>query len=374
MKLSEEFSFGLETEYMLVDAETYAPLWHRELNFHELDHIFANVPNLDISKKGLKSQPPHSIPGHYLVEGYHCFNERGKALSILPKGIEIRTSICETIDQTVSQFNSLYKRLSLPLLQKGYRLCSVSFHPRESEFFGEQNHRNLFQWCWAQRAMCTYGPDFNIQIPQSILTPSFWKNIREKVNHYAPALAAASFCSPFFHGKLWTHLNFPALSARTFQRCKYAPLFEYHIEENGRFECNIFEMPTSLAEIKVYFLLWLTLLIDTQLKGRSTDSTSKNELCEVAIFGLSTKDFSKRGLAVIDAAFGQLPRYGIDPSPLLNFRKRFEQRWCPSLHLQNIFWETGTIEATLFHRCELIEDGWNPSLESQLTHQELIYA
>lgn len=371
---SEDFMFGLETEFLLLDAETFRPLWYQELAFEKLNGIFLGLPNRDISMLGLKPHPPHDKLSHYLVEGYHCYNNVTQPVSILPKGIEIRTSVCSSIQETVTQFSKLFKRLSMALLKENYLMCSISHHPRETTFSGPQNHRTPPQWEWAQKAMVTYGPDINIKIPNSFLTEKFWSEIYQKVYFYAPALAATSFNSPFYNNTLWRTDGHLGLSARTFNRVDYAPIFEFHPDQNGRFECNIFEAASSLLEYECFFLMWLSLLTDDSLRGRASAASFKQEMKESAVFGLNSPKFFSRVMRLIESAYYNLPRFGFSPEPLGKFSEKFSQGFCPSIQLQNIFLETGSIELALMEKIELFDECHSPLKQQWEQPQEAIHA
>ena len=42
------FHFGLEAEYLLVDAETFRPLCHRDLSFRELNGALEGIDVADV--------------------------------------------------------------------------------------------------------------------------------------------------------------------------------------------------------------------------------------------------------------------------------------------------------------------------------------
>ena len=66
------FHFGLEAEYLLVDAETFRPLWHPDLSFDELNAAFEAIPVGDLPPlDGLDLEPPHRRLMPFAVEGYH---------------------------------------------------------------------------------------------------------------------------------------------------------------------------------------------------------------------------------------------------------------------------------------------------------------
>src|SRR5438105_2811764 len=87
------FHFGLETEYLLVEATTLRPLWHPQLRFDELNRILDAIPTDDFSAEGLDVEPLHRRPSPFVVEGYHLPDPNLKPIDVLPKGIEIRTPV-----------------------------------------------------------------------------------------------------------------------------------------------------------------------------------------------------------------------------------------------------------------------------------------
>ncbi len=54
------FRFGLEAEYLLVEADTFRPLSHRELTFGELNDTLERIPVADLpSPHGMELLRPH---------------------------------------------------------------------------------------------------------------------------------------------------------------------------------------------------------------------------------------------------------------------------------------------------------------------------
>ena len=60
------FWFGLETEFLLVDAESFRPLWHPDLSFEILNSALEAIPIDDFQCGGLKVEPPHRKPSPYI--------------------------------------------------------------------------------------------------------------------------------------------------------------------------------------------------------------------------------------------------------------------------------------------------------------------
>ena len=66
------FHFGIEAEYLLVDAETFRPLWHPDLTFEELNAAVGLNPDLTQSQgsgQGLIGPRCRQLLGQLLEEG-----------------------------------------------------------------------------------------------------------------------------------------------------------------------------------------------------------------------------------------------------------------------------------------------------------------
>jgi hypothetical protein len=110
------FHFGIEAEYMLADAQSFRPLWYRDLSFDTLNTALEaiyldDLPPLD----GLELESPHRKRMPYAVEGYHVPDLDMQPIDLLPKGIEIRTPVCSTIDECLACLTKLHERLQKSL-------------------------------------------------------------------------------------------------------------------------------------------------------------------------------------------------------------------------------------------------------------------
>ena len=66
------FHFGIEAEYLLVNADTFRPLWHQDLEFETLNAALETIPVGDLRPlDGLELEPPHTKLMPFVVEGYH---------------------------------------------------------------------------------------------------------------------------------------------------------------------------------------------------------------------------------------------------------------------------------------------------------------
>src|SRR5439155_15762499 len=111
-----DFHFGLEGEYLLVDAESYRPLWHPDLKFAHLNAILEGIPYEPLLEgltlDGLELDPPHRRLMPYYVEGYGLPDpSMSHWVDLLPKAIEIRTPVCPSLDVCLRVYENLHQTL-----------------------------------------------------------------------------------------------------------------------------------------------------------------------------------------------------------------------------------------------------------------------
>jgi hypothetical protein len=318
---------------MLADSQTFKPLWYKDLSFKHLDQIFSQIDLSGLpSMEGLAAEPPHQKLMPFIVEGYGITDEDFKPIDAYPKGIEIRTPVCYSIDELFVVFEDCFKRLKTALAPYHYAPIAISHHPIESKFSGPQNKRRHDFWLWAMEVMTTYGPDINVSFPNEITSKLFSDidDLNAKVNYYAPALASISLASPFYQGKLWHPKGEIGLSYRTYKRSIVAPAIELHADEKFRIEFKVFEMSNKSIDFKNYFLLVLALFLDDSLKGRATNQERIYDLGSVAQFGILAPGMKERFVELYLSAPKVLKRYGFDPSSLENLMQRIERNESPA--------------------------------------------
>src|SRR5258708_18883455 len=115
------FRFGLETEYLLVDGNSFRPLWHPDLQFKTLNATLEAIPADDFQCDSFKAEPPHRKPGPYIVEGYHLPDPQLNPIDLLPKGVEIRTPVCSSIEDCLAALKALLGRLQRGLAKAGFQ-------------------------------------------------------------------------------------------------------------------------------------------------------------------------------------------------------------------------------------------------------------
>ena len=324
------FRFGLEAEFLLVDVESFRPLWYRDLEFKKLNALLEGIPVDDFPCEDLEAEPPQRKQSPYVLEGYHLPDPDLNPIDLLPKGIVIRTPVYGSIEECLDCLRTLHQRLQSALCAAGYRAVVLSFHPTEDHFEGPQNKRRHDFWQWAQEAMPTYGPDVNVSLPVEIGNRLDLRDFNAKVNYYVPSLTALTLSSTLSRGDLWRIRGRVGKSVRTYHRSATAPAIEVHPDEGLRLELKPFEMTRSLTDYRNYFLVWLALILDAGLKGRASDQTRVYDLGRVARDGIEAESVRERAGEILDRAPAVLEPWGVDCASLSEFRLRLETGHLPA--------------------------------------------
>lgn len=342
------FHFGVEAEFLLVDAETFRPLWHRDLTFEGVNTILESIPVGDLPPlDGLELERPHRTLMPYVVEGYHIADPDFHPIDLLPKGVEIRTPVTSTIEHCLECLKILHERMQVALAGHGYQAVVLSYHPTEHSFEGPQNKRRHDFWQWAMEVMLTYGPDINVSLPPDLTARLDVPDLFAKVNYYAPALTALTLASPLYRGGLWEVHSQVGKSVRTYRRSVVAPAIEVHLEEAGRLEFKSYDMPRRLDDFHAYFLAWLALLLDGGLKGRACNQARVYDLGAVSRFGLKAEAIQECAAEVLDRAPEVLASWGFNPAPLATFRRRLETGRLPADDIIDLYRRNPSLPAVL---------------------------
>ncbi len=350
----DHFQFGLEAEFLLVSLPDYKPLWYKDFDFKTLNAILEDIPFDDIKGRFdlLKLESPSKKIMPFVVEGYHLPDGNK---DLLPKGIEIRTPACSSIGECLDAYKELHLRLQNALAKHNLKAVALSHHPIETKFSGPCNKRRYDYWQWAMEVMTTYGPDFNISVPQSLLEDFNQEDFEELVNYYSPALCALSVGSPFYKNDLWRVNGELGRSYRIHKRSVIAPPIEFHEDEENRFEFKVFEMSPYLGDMSAYFLLSLLLILNKDLSGRSDKATRIYEMGEVARLGLKAKNVKEKLGEVLKDSGPLLKAFGFDPSPLSLIKSKIENEQTLADELIDLYLEKGSIRPALEYLSNLKE-------------------
>lgn len=212
------FKFGIEHETAFLRSDgQFADF--ENTSFLEFEAIIAQLPQyakdypqLRVGDAGIKRK-------RWYVEGFERFDSTGEVIDCPPKGIEIRTTVQESIKGALTQLHESFQQLCLQAAKAGFSPALTSFHPYRCEFIPdpplnkfEQHRRQASpEMQTAHIPMLTQGPDLNLSTEG--LTPSQLIDIGRKLTYYSPFIIPFSYSSPFYRGKAWS-----GLSVRTFYR------------------------------------------------------------------------------------------------------------------------------------------------------------
>ncbi|MBX2989318.1 MAG: hypothetical protein KF802_15625 [Bdellovibrionaceae bacterium] len=352
--MSNGFRFGLEAEYLVMRRSDSKPLWHHDLKFRPLNEVLESIPLDGIATlDGLELEPPHTKPMPYVVEGYHVPHQDSSAADMQPKGLEIRTPVCDSVRETLDTLKLLHGRLNEALKPVDATLVALSHHPTEFEFHGPQNKRRHDFWLWAMEVMTTFGPDINVSVPPEMRSRIDPKDLEAKIDHYGPALSALSVASPFLKGQLWNYRGGFGHSYRMFKRSTVAPTIEFHPHEDGRLEFKVFDMTDSLGEFEAQILCFLNLLLNPKLTGRARPQSRIYDLGNVARFGLKAETVAERLTEFFTGADEVLKDHGFDPAALEVYRRRARDQKTPADEMISRFQKDQDLGACLWSRNEL---------------------
>jgi carboxylate-amine ligase len=332
------FRFGLEGEYLLVEQESFRPLWHRDLTFGQLNGLLEGIRYEHLlgglTLEGLELDPPHRTLMPFYVEGYGLPGADFRDwVDLAVKGVEVRTPVCPSLESCLQVYEELYQVLQARLGEAGLRAVPLSHHPEAWDFQGPQNYARHDWWQWSMRAMTTYGPDLNLSRAGDWKSSFDWDGLQLRANTYAPAIVAFGLASPVGQGRLWQVRGRPGQSLRTYRRSPTAPAVAAHPKEQGRLELKALDMPADRSDFGAYFLLWLWLAFDSSASGTATDLDRIYDLGNVARLGWDAEGLVPRAEEVLDLAERFLPTIDMDPAPLARLRRRLRQRFTPALPL-----------------------------------------
>src|SRR5262249_25734045 len=189
------YQFGLEGEYLLVEASSFRPLWQEDLTFTRLNALLESIPFEPLLEgltlDGLELDPPHRKLMPYYVEGYAVADPNLTTyVDVLPKGIEVRTPVCPDLETCLAVYERLYAALVSSLANENLRPIALGHHPTAWDFDAPQNHVRHDWWQWALRVATTYGPDLNLSVPEADKRRFDWEGLQRRGNYYGPALVA----------------------------------------------------------------------------------------------------------------------------------------------------------------------------------------
>jgi len=360
-----KFRYGLEHEIALINSDgAFADFTNTA--FSELEAVVetlpvypSDYPQLRIGDAGIKHK-------RWYIEGFERYDLEGKVLDCPPKGIEIRTTICDDINTAVAELTQSYQLLKAELRKKGFRPTAVSFNPYQTEYIPDPP-LNMFEQKMrgespeagtAHIHMLTQGPD--ISLSAEGLSTEDAIDAAKKLTYYSPYLVPFSFNSPFYNGKVWN-----GLSVRTYVRTGRRPAAMVFMDdlahmidsapsltqkarvpaENGRIEFKAFDSSPDFGLYAGLGLLLKGLILEDTLYGRAVvpdgnlhQRSAATGFDDPAIRAMSTELVAAAQAALDDSR---------EAERLEPLRQMLATRRTPAHALIDLYRQTGNIEQAL---------------------------
>ncbi len=283
------FRFGIEHEVAFVRSQgEFADF--SNTTYAEFAAIIATLPEYRDDVSCLRVGDAGIRQKRWYIEGIERFDEAGKVLDCIPKGIEIRTTIHESMAGAIAELDQSLDRLTQAAQSFGFQPILTSFNPNQTEFipnpplnqYEQQRLKASPEDRTEHLPMLTYGPDLNLSVVgASAAAVIDWG---QKLTYYSP------FILPFSYGKsIYAGVPWPGQSVRTFYRTGLRPAVLVFVEheqdliqsdpsltkvaqiaaEIGRIEFKAFDS-CEIDRYPALFALLKGLILDQTLPGRAT--------------------------------------------------------------------------------------------------------
>jgi len=340
------FRFGIEHEVAFLRADgQFADF--ANTSFAELESIVAQLPQYEEDYSDLRIGDAGIKLKRWYIEGFERFDMTGEVVDCPPKGIEIRTTVCDGIDEAITQLTESFCQLSTHARSAGFTPALVSFNPYHSAFapnpplnvFEQQRRRESPEMQTAHIPMLTQGPDLNLSAAG--LSTQQIIDIGRKLTYYSPFIIPFSYSAPFYEGRAWS-----GLSVRTFQRTGARPAAMVFVADEtdlidstpsltqiarlpaevGRIEFKAFD---SCGDFDLYASLCALLkglALDNTLPGRTTIPDAKLHQ-RSARLGFADDYIYQQALKIVEAAYSALVG-DHDQVRLLKLKRALTHRHC----------------------------------------------
>ncbi len=361
------FRFGIEHEVAFLNRQGAFADFHNT-PFAAFDAIIARLPRYESDYPQLRVGDAGIKVKRWYIEGYERFDDGGNVIDCPPKGIEIRTTIHNSIAGAVGELHESFALLRSEAAADGFTPVWLSFNPFFTEFipnppltpFEARRRRGSPEMLTAEIPMLTYGPDLSFSSPE--LDDDALIDIGRKLTWYSPAIIPFSFSAAFYDGELWE-----GYSVRTWRRTGPRPAVMVFLHdtanmvesvpsltqparvpaEAGRIEFKAFDSCRDFSLYASLLALLKGLALDESLPGRTTtpDATAHQR---AARLGFEAPDIAETAAQTLAAARAALAR---DPDVRLLDRldAMLARRTMPAREQLQIYRQTGSVVAALQH-------------------------
>lgn len=256
----------------------------------EFNAIIALLPYDEKETEKLYKNTHHIKYKKWYIEGMERFDEEKKFIRIIPKGIEIRTGIHHTIQDTIQELSQNYDLLCEKAKLFDFTPFQTSFNPQQTEFIIDipmnVYEKEIYKYEYEREIphiyMLTYGPDLNLSIPNWSVE-KMW-DLAQKFIYYSPFIIPFSYSPCLYEGKTWG-----GKSIRTFMRNGGRFAVRFFVEKSitkevvnpnpikiartpheiGRIEFKTFDSCADFTTYSALFALLKGIALDDTLLGRA---------------------------------------------------------------------------------------------------------
>lgn len=355
----EGFRFGIEHEFAVVsDSGQFCDF--SNTTFEDFDRVIEEMPTIPTDYPGLRVGDLGIKSKRWYIEGFERFSEHGGYLYTVPKGFEIRTPICNSLEEAVTTLAADFEAWRLVAQKYGFRASTTSFNPFAEAYVPdpplnawEGEHRKSPEERTAHMHMLTAGPDISFSHPE--LSADSVIDIGKKLTFYSPFIVPFSFSSPFYRGGLWG-----GLSRRTYFRTGARPAALVFLKgsdklivssptltdlariesEAGRIEFKAFDTVDDLKLYGSLGALLVGLALDESLDGRAlVPDKGMHQLS--ATHGFYDQQIYEGTARVLEAAYKGLPH---DLHPHIDvLQSILASKRTPAHRMIDIYEQTGNV-------------------------------
>jgi hypothetical protein len=357
---ADKFKFGWEVEMMVTD-DTFTPLFGSTLSFERLQSILDmvkvdNIPYLLEKYIG-------SGTCSYYIEGYDNSYENGIVKNVITKGIEIRTPITFSIEDSVAAFKNHYNRMQDAMKENNLHISCFGNQPFQPSFKGDIGNRDVIGWASAEVAMTTNGLVINISLPDEIEKVLDRNKLNIRFSYAAPIMVLLSGNTPFRNGELWKPNGQQAYSDRSYRRSFVRDTVYYRDDQHFRKEITLFDMTNDLKMHCAYAALSLGILLSSEDVEVIPDRFSKENIRRVTMQGYQARLINRNfdeidpkvvAYHVLRMSSKALETYGFNDALLKPLWELLDQHIMPSHNTIELFKKVGSIQGVIKERSQLI--------------------